>query len=74
MTAVVMSALAAQSINRLLHHLAGSIIYDATDLEDDVANLAYAVTLATLVPAAVNVDDVLETLAEVGQRHADGGR
>jgi hypothetical protein len=59
----------------LLSHLDGSQIVEADDLMVDAQTL-YASAAATRLHGALPLDEdtLFDTLAEVGQRHADAGR
>ncbi len=54
----------------LVHHLDGSQIIEADDLMRDIEYLAKT----SSGPIVFDEDTLFDTLAEVGQRHADAGR
>ena len=69
-----MNAREAESVLSLLRHLDGSQIVEADDLIRDA--LALHASAACDVAGALPLDEdtLFDTLAEVGQRHADAGR
>jgi hypothetical protein len=62
----------ADAVMAVLTHLDGSHIYDESDLMVDVDMLHAAAGVALGQRLPLDEDAVLVTLAEVGQRHADG--
>lgn len=64
---------AAQAVLALLRHLDGSQIVEADDLMNDV-DVLYAEASWPGVSLPIDRDTLQDTLAEVGQRHADAGR
>ncbi len=68
-----MSNREAQAVLALLRHLDGSQIVEADDLMKDVEVL-YAGASWPNVSLPLDTDILFDTLAEVGQRHADAGR
>jgi len=60
----------AQAVLALLHHLDGSQIVEADDLIKDAEYLAKT----SSGPIVFDEDTLFDTLAEVGQHHADAGR
>jgi len=69
----VLSDRSAKTLDALLRHLDGSQIVEADDLIEDVATLAREASLpGGCLP--LDMELLQDTLAEVGQRHADAGR
>jgi len=68
-----MSNRAAQAVDALLRHLDGSQIVEADDLMEDV-DVLYSEASWPGVSLPLDRDLLFDTLAEVGQRHADAGR
>ena len=68
-----MNAREAQAVLALLHHLDGSQIVEADDLIKD-ADVLYLGASLQGPHVSVDEDILFDTLAEVGQRHADAGR
>jgi hypothetical protein len=66
----------AESIVRLLRHLDGTQVLDEVDLyERDITYLqAFARKALGGLPVPLDDDQLVDTLAEVAQRHADAGR
>jgi hypothetical protein len=69
-----MNPAAGQAVNRLLNHLAGSVVLEASEFEDDIQLLVDEAISATGVRGALDVDAILETLGHVAQWHADAVR
>jgi len=65
----------ANDVLGLLRHLDGSQIVEADDLLPDVLRLGErAANILFECNVIIDEDTLFDTLAEVGQRHADAGR
>ena len=69
-----MNAPEADTVLALLRHLDGSQVLDETDLLPDLLTLHASAACDVAGALPLDEDTLLDTLAEVAQRHADAGR